>query len=153
FRTGYLIPCDATSEPDQVATWLDIDAWLRRAALLPARHILVILDACHSGIALAPVIKWRDVTSWRDTPLNALPARRSRRIIASAGERERALDGGPFPGNSLFTGCLIEGLSGGIVRNGRQTTTGSELGLYVQQRVQTYPGTHQTPDFGTFDFD
>jgi hypothetical protein len=32
-------------------------------------------------------------------------------------------------------------------------TTGSELGLYVQRRVETYPGSRQTPDFGTFAFD
>ena len=33
------------------------------------------------------------------------------------------------------------------------SSKGSALGLYVQQRVQTYPHSQQTPDFGAFAFD
>lgn len=150
---GYLIPSDAANEPDRVATWIDLAGWLRRVSFLPAKHILVILDACHSGIALDPVLKWRDVRSWQSAPLATLSTRRSRRIITSALGDQVALDGGPIHGHSLFTGCLIEGLRHGIARDGRRFTTGSELGLHVQQRVQAYPHSRQTPDFGTFDFD
>jgi len=80
-KTGYLIPVDASGSPNKVSTWIELDSWLRAVALLPAKHILVILDACHSGIALGPILKWRDVVSWQETPLPALQARRSRRII------------------------------------------------------------------------
>jgi hypothetical protein len=149
-KTGYLIPVDAT---DRAATWIELDGWLRAVAKLPAKHILVILDACHSGIALGAIIKWRDIGTWRDTPLPALKARRSRRIITSALDDQKALDSGPVHGHSLFTGCLIAGLTHGLAGSGHRVTTGSELGLYVQNRVQTYPGSRQTPDFGTFDFD
>lgn len=79
--------------------------------------------------------------------------RQSRRIITSALDDQVALDSGPVHGHSLFTGCLIEALTDGIKKSGRRVTTGSELGLYVQGRVQTYPGSTQTPDFGTFTFD
>jgi uncharacterized caspase-like protein len=51
-KTGYLIPVDATSPGRQAATWLRLDSWLSDVARLPPRHILVIIDACHSGIAL-----------------------------------------------------------------------------------------------------
>jgi sulfatase modifying factor 1 len=149
-KTGYLIPVDAS---DRAVTWIELDAWLRAVSLLPAKHILVILDACHSGIALGPIIKWRDAETWRDTPLSALRARRSRRIIASALDDQVALDSGPVSGHSLFTGCLIEALTHGLRRAGSRMITGSELGLYVQRRVETYPSSRQTPDFGTFDFD
>jgi nucleoside phosphorylase len=64
-----------------------------------------------------------------------------------------ALDNGPLPGHSLFTGCLIEALTGGLASSKHESITGSELGLYVQNRVRTYPNSSQTPDFGTFDFD
>jgi uncharacterized caspase-like protein len=153
-KTGYLIPVDASRSSDKVATWLRLDAWLHAVSLLPAKHILVVLDACHSGIALDPIIKWRDIGAWQDAPLPALQARRSRRIITSALDDQIALDSGPVHGHSLFTGCLLEGLTGGI-RGGRGAgvITGSELGLYVQRRVQTYPRARQTPDFGTFAFD
>lgn len=152
-KTGYLIPVDAADSPNEVSTWINLEGWLRAIALLPAKHILVVLDACHSGIALDPVIKWRDIGSQQDVPLSTLQARRSRRIITSALDDQIALDSGPVHGHSLFTGCLIEALTHGIRRDGTQMITGSQLGVYVQQRVGTYPGSRQTPDFGTFAFD
>jgi eukaryotic-like serine/threonine-protein kinase len=152
-KTGYLIPVNASKSPDQVSTWVDLDAWLRPVSLLPAKHILVILDSCFSGIALDPIIKWRDFESWKDTPLPTLSARRSRRIITSASDDQVAMDSGPVPGHSLFTGCLIQGLTGGIRGASGQVITGSGLGQYLQQRVGTYPNARQTPDFGTFALD
>ena len=71
------------------------------------KHLLVILDACHSGIALDTVI-WRDAGLGSDGAIEPLRARRSRRIITSALHGQRALDSGPVPGHSLFTGCVIE---------------------------------------------
>jgi formylglycine-generating enzyme required for sulfatase activity len=149
-KTGYLIPFDAS---DRTATWIELDAWLRAVALLPAKHILVILDACHSGIALGAVMKWRDGGPAQPLPMSALRARRSRRIITSALDNEQALDSGPHLGHSLFTGCLIEVLTHGDGRPGSHAITGSELGVFLQQRVESYPKARQTPDFGTFDFD
>jgi hypothetical protein len=148
--TGYLIPVDA--EEGRVATWVDLDSWLGYVARLPAKHILVILDACHSGIALDRVIKWRDGTPSSE-PLSTLRARTSRRIITSARSDERAMDVGPYPGHSLFTGCLIEGLTHGLGRSDDRMATSSELGTYLQRRVGTYPRSQQTPDFGTLEFD
>jgi uncharacterized caspase-like protein len=152
-KTGYLIPVDASDASDGASTWLDLEGWLRAVALLPPRHILVVLDACYSGIALDPAIKWRDISTREDTPLPALHARRSRRIITSALDDQLTLDSGPVHGHSLFTGCLIEGLTEGLRRNGDRVATSSELGLYVQRCVSTYPHSRQTPDFGAFAFD
>jgi uncharacterized caspase-like protein len=148
-KTGYLIPADAS---DRAATWIELDAWLRAVARLPAKHILVILDACHSGIALSPIMKWRGSTG-QDALLSTLKARRSRRIITSALDDQMALDSGPVHGHSLFTGCLIEALTHDLGRAGSRVITGSELGLYLQHRVESYPNSRQTPDFGAFDFD
>jgi uncharacterized caspase-like protein len=147
--TGYLVPVDAQ---DRVATWIDLEGWLRAIARLPPRHILVVLDACHSGIALDPVIQWRE-HGVRAMPVAALTARRSRRVITSALADEVACDGGPVPGHSLFTGCLIEALTHGIRPGAAGPVTGSELALYVQRRVGSYPDARQTPDFGAFALD
>ena len=152
-KTGYLIPVDASDSPNKVATWIELEGWLRAVSLLRAKHILVILDACYSGVALGPIIKWRDVGSWQETPLSTLNARRSRRIITSALDEQIALDTGPVDGHSLFTGCLIEALTHGLHRDGNRVITGSELGVHLQRRVKTYPLSQQTPDFGTFAFD
>ncbi len=151
-KTGYLIPADA-AYGDKVATWIDLDDWLRKVARLPPRHILVILDACFAGIALTPVVKWRDSGTFQEAPLAALQARRSRRIITSALDDQFALDSGPVPGHSLFTGCLIEGFTQGRLGHARGVATGTEVGLYLQQRVESYPESHQTPDFGSFEHD
>ena len=159
-RTGYLIPVDG-AESGGVHSWIELDAWLRRISRLPPRHILVILDACFSGIALSSVIKWgRGSGALIGLPFAAANAKPSRLVITSALDDEHAMDSGPMPGHSLFTGCLLEGLTGGVrpvgVRDGRHVIIGSELGHYVRHRVQTYdgrPGWQQTPDVGTFDYD
>jgi hypothetical protein len=152
-KTGYIIPVGADGADGRVATWLRLDSWLSDIAHLPARHILVVLDACHSGIALGALIKWRGGNAAAaSTPFDELRRRRSRRVIVSALDDQRAMDGGPVPGHSLFTGCFIEALNGGLTGTG-PTITGSQLGAYVQQRVSTYPSSQQTPDFGSLEFD
>jgi hypothetical protein len=153
-KTGCVIPVDAAPPDGHVsASWLRLDAWLSDIARLPPRHILVIVDACYSGVSLSALHRWREDGGSLPRPLAALHARRSRCIITSALDDQRALDSGPYPGHSLFTGCLLEGLSGGLAQGGRRVVTGRELGLYLQQRVRSYPESTQTPDFGRFELD
>jgi tetratricopeptide (TPR) repeat protein len=153
-KTGYIIPADSAA-PDgrDGATWLRLDGWLSDIARLPPKHILVIIDACNSGVALSALHKWRDGAAALTDDLDALRARRSRCVITSALDDQRAMDGGPRPGHSLFTGCLIEGLSGGLADGGQRVATGREIGQYLQKRVRSYPHTTQTPDFGAFELD
>lgn len=150
-KTGYAIPADAEPPGDRMASWIRLDAWLSNAARLPPRHILVILDACYSGVALGAV-KFRDAELPTD-PVDALQLRFSRRIITSALDDQRALDGGPYPHHSLFTGCLIDGLSRDLADGRRQHVTGSELGLYLQRRLRDHTRSTQTPDFGALEHD
>jgi uncharacterized caspase-like protein len=149
-KTGYLIPVDA--HRDKASTWIDLDDLLRKVAKLPPRHILVFLDACNAGIALSTP-RWRGSGTFETKSLAALQTRRSRRIITSALDDQLASDNGPVPGHSLFTGCLIEGFERGDITAGGDVVTGSEVGLYLQHRIRSYPDSHQTPDFGTFDHD
>lgn len=153
-KKGYLIPVDAEKLEGKTSDWVRLDSWLNELTQLPPKHILVILDACHSGIALDPVIRWRGEDVRLAEPFETLRSRRSRRIITSALDDQFAMDSGPVAGHSLFTGCLIEALTGGFTAKTSQTrTTGSELGIYIQRRVTTYPDSKQTPDFGALQFD
>lgn len=155
-RDGYVIPVDGDRPGGRAGTWLRLESWLTEITRIPARHILVILDACHSGLALGPILQWRSrgMENARREPLEQLRARRSRRIITSALDDQLAMDGGPVPGHSLFTGCLVEAMTGGLVAStGHQIVTGSEIGHYVQRRVSEYPGSVQTPDFGALELD
>lgn len=147
---GYLLPIDA--EPSQTSTWLSINSWLSEINDLPPRHILVILDACHSGIALDPQLIWKGRGPRLPDPIERLRERTSRRIITSALGDQQAMDSGPTPGHSLFTGCLIEALSGGVGQE-HGFATSSSISVYVQHRVATYAGSRQTPDFGALQND
>lgn len=155
-RDGYLIPADGDLPGGRATTWIRLESWLTEITRVPAKHILVILDACHSGLALGPILQWRSrgMENARREPLEQLRVRRSRRIITSALDDQLAMDGGPVRGHSLFTGCLIEAMTGGLVASsGHQIVTGSEIGHYVQRRVSEYPGSSQTPDFGALELD
>lgn len=158
-KDGYLIPVDGarpgSGSGSGTGTWLRLDSWLADIARCPAKHILILLDACHSGIALGSILRWRceHLVAPRREPLAHLRTRRSRRIITSALDDQRAMDSGPLAGHSLFTGCLIEALTGRIAAHVDGFVTGSEIGLYVQRRVAEYPGSTQTPDYGALELD
>jgi hypothetical protein len=152
-KTGYLVPVDGALPSDRrTASWIKLDSWMDDIARLPAKHILVILDACHSGVALGAVIHSRG-GAFHYEPLAALQGRRSRRVITSALDNELALDSGPVPGHSLFTGCLIEALTWRLEETGQRVVTGSEIGLHLQRQVKAHTNAQQTPDFGVFYFD
>lgn len=150
-KTGYVIPVDGDPPEVSGARWLRLDSWLSDIARLPVKHLLVFLDACHSGIALGALIKWRGPQQ-DSGALECLARRRSRKVITSALDDQRAMDGGTQSGHSLFTQCLLDGLDGGIAPPGT-LVTGSQIGLYLQQRVASFPGSGQTPDFGALEQD
>jgi hypothetical protein len=152
-ETGFIVPVDAR-RPETKEYWSDyirLNHWLEEIAELPARHILVILDSCHSGFALGEAAqRFRDAVRYQKD----LTHRRSRKLITSAQREQPALDGGPIPGHSLFTGTLIHGFNRGEADlEGNGLITGSELGLFVQQKVAQASNSAQTPDFGSFHLD
>ena len=147
-ETGYLIPVDAAQS---WSDYVEIDPFLRSLSALPARHILVILDSCHSGFALGQAVNdYRGTENYE----KALNSKISRRVITSARRDELALDNGPIPGHSLFTGTLIDGFNWGKAdTDSNGLITSSELGLFIQQQVVKESKSKQTPDFGSFGVD
>jgi formylglycine-generating enzyme required for sulfatase activity len=149
-ETGYLCPAEARSA-EHFGDLINMEEMLKKIALLPARHILVVLDACHSGMALGTAaVQYRSVGRF----VRSLIRNRSRRVITSARRDEPALDSGPVPGHSLFTGALIQSIVSGVAdidENG--FITFSELALRLQQAVGQASGSRQTPDYGAFHLD
>jgi Caspase domain len=147
-ETGYLVPVEAT---DSWSEHLEIDSLLKTISKLPARHILVILDSCESGIALGETMqRFRDTNRYA----NDLNRKISRKIITSAQRDQLAKDSGPVPGHSLFTGTLINGFNWGKADlDGNGLISSSELGLFIQQQVAQASISQQTPDFGSFHLD
>jgi len=151
--TGYLIPVDADRTERGTHTWEGIDPWLTEIAKLPPRHILVILDSCHSGIALSRGVQHRGLGVRTDGASVPVYERRSRRVLTSAADDQQAIDGGPIAGHSVFTGYLIEALH---TSSRAWQETGSvgvrDIAEYVRRRVQEYSGFTQVPDMGVLEF-
>jgi uncharacterized caspase-like protein len=92
--TGYLILVDGGPVSDSRHSWIRLDVLLSDIALLPPRHILVIVDACSSGIALQSV---SSLVQLRKAATRALRDRGSRRIITSALDDQSARTMVPSP--------------------------------------------------------
>ncbi len=110
-QTGYLIPSDGDlADSRGLSSYIQIDQLLDHIAELPAFHISVIFDACHTGIALKNSIgltKSRGATS---VDYSHLTDNMSRNLLVSAGWDQVAYDSGSTKGHSLFTGILLNGL-------------------------------------------
>jgi very-short-patch-repair endonuclease len=151
--TGYLIPVDADRTERGAHTWEGIDNWLTAIARLPARHILVILDSCHSGIALSRSVQHRGLGVRTDGASVPVYERLSRRVLTSAADDQRAMDGGPIAGHSVFTGYLIEALRRSSSAWQESSAVGvRDIAEYVRRRVQEFSGFTQVPDMGVLEF-
>lgn len=103
-KAGFLVPYDAHGPGvgERWSDYINVDELLRMVSSLPAKHILVILDSCHSGLALgAGFSSSRGLEHLSEDMSRKI----SRKVIASAEGDQLAADSGPLPGHSLFTGC------------------------------------------------
>lgn len=150
-ETGFIIPVEGRGPKEVWSDYIQINSLLQSISKLPARHILVILDSCHSGFALGEAMKIYKSTNRYEKDLSS---RISRKVITSARRDQLALDGGPILGHSLFTGTLVDGVNWGKADlDGNGLITSSELGLFIQQQVGQASESKQTPDFGAFELD
>ncbi|HEX7842743.1 MAG TPA: caspase family protein [Kofleriaceae bacterium] len=155
---GYLIPVDADRSEKRDHTWERIEPWLTTIAELPPRHILVILDSCRSGIALSRGTQYRGVGVRPDGAPVPFHERRSRRVLTSALDDQRAMDGGPIAGHSVFTGYLIEALRGGASARQHESSgvsvsvSVSAIAEYVHRRVEEHTRSRQVPGLGVLEY-
>lgn len=151
-KTGYLIPVNARK--GRRGDYIDIKSFLEDVGRLPARHILAILDSCHSGLALDDAIKVFRGGESTERYEEDLIRNCSRVVITAARCDQRASDSGPVPGQSLFTGTLLDGFNSGEARgNHKMWVTSRWLGQYLQERVGQASRSGQTPDYGEFHLD
>jgi uncharacterized caspase-like protein len=143
---GYLVPVDGrVADKSTLIRW---DELTRDADIIPAKHLLFIMDACYSGLAIQ-----RTSSAGERRFVTDMLQRRSRQVITAGKADEVVADGGgPAGGNSIFTGHLLEGLRGGAA-NEAGVITASDLMSYAYQRVSRDPASRQTPHFGHIDGD
>ena len=150
---GFLVPFEARAPGtnEHWSDYLNIEEFLRKVSSLPSEHILVVLDSCHSGMALGS----KFTTSRADTRFQKDMLRKvSRKVITSAQGDQLAADNGPLAAHSLFTGLMMQGLMTGRADSyGQGFITSTQLGAYTQHEVGVQEGSKQTPLFGGFDLD
>jgi formylglycine-generating enzyme required for sulfatase activity len=137
---GYLVPADAPDpRKDQggfyrrVLSMSRIMTWCRE---MTATHALFLFDSCFSGT----IFKAKDLP---EVPpdISALAAKPVRQFISAGGAGESV------PAQSVFAPSFVKALRGeaDLIKDG--FVTGTELGMYLQNKVIHY-NPHQTPQYG-----
>jgi hypothetical protein len=150
---GFLVPYDAAVDLGDLGnparyyeSCLGMDELRRLSALIPAKHVLFLVDACYSGLA---------VESRRGVSLplavQTVAARPVRQIIVAGLKDEKALESADW-GHGAFTFALLQGLGSGAADFDRDGyVTGLELATYLRSAVPRLAP--QTPQYASFDGD
>ncbi|MED4170597.1 caspase family protein [Priestia megaterium] len=143
---GYLIPYDASL--DDLSTLIRWDELTRNAELIRAKHILYIMDACYSGLAITRSLQPGSVRFLKDM------LRRNSRQVITAGKANQAVAdaNGPLPGHSIFTGHLLQALQGNASK-GDDIITANGVMSYVYEKVSNDIYSDQTPHYGFLEGD
>ena len=146
-ETGFLLPVDGS--PDDLATMIRWDELTRGAELIPAKHILFLMDACYGGLALSR----KPLSPGSMRFLRDMMMRYSRQVLTAGKADEPVADaGGTRPSHSIFTSYLLDALEGGAeTQDGIISANG--VMAYVYEQVGRDPRSNQTPHYGFVDGD
>jgi hypothetical protein len=139
---GYLVPPDApdpvTRSADFKVKALPVTTLLTRVAAFHAAHVLLILDACFSGLALESLPRER----FPHPRPAAEDQTRVLQVITAGSAGQTVLDDG------RFAELVVSGLVGAADLNFDGWISGTELGMYLRLRMTEITGGRQTPAFG-----
>ncbi len=126
------------TDPQNRGTAIKISDIINEASdTLVAKHILFIFDACFSGLVAT---RAGGIEKYHDSLMTS----RALRAITAGSEGEVVDDDGSPDGRlSVFTHFLLEGLQNPVLNDGLLTAT--QLGLYLEQQVATYPHARHKP--------
>lgn len=145
-EVGYLVPHDA--DINDLASLIRWDELTRNADLIPAKHILFIMDACYGGLAITRVLPPGSMRF-----LNDMLKRYSRQVLTAGKANETVSDsGGPLPSHSVFTGHFLEAING-KAETPEGILTANGVMSYVYEKVAKDPDSNQTPHYGFIDGD
>ena len=143
---GFLVPVDGNV--DDLNTLIPWRQLIESAELIPAKHLLFVIDACYGGLALKRYLKPGGARFVRDMLL-----RYGRQTIAAGKADETVSDAdGPLKGHSIFTGHFLQGMEGAAAPQGGILTANSLMAYTYSQVSQDY-NSHQTPHYGFVDGD
>ncbi|MFH0785274.1 MAG: caspase family protein [Pseudomonadota bacterium] len=139
YDTGYFIPVDVP-DPDvndiafeqRAISMEEVIAWSKR---IRAKHVLFAFDSCFSGTLMMA----RRGQSPSPAPIDS--EKPVRQFLTAGGPDQEV------PAKSVFTPLFISGINGAADLNEDGYVTGSELGLYIRQKIHSDFGLQ--PQFGT----
>jgi uncharacterized caspase-like protein len=142
---GYIVPWDgSTDQNDYFATLLPMTQIREICALIPAKHIFFIVDACYSGLAATAE---RGMTAETRVYVSKLATMKSRQILTAGGRGEPVVENAEW-GHSAFTYKLLEALETGAADQDRDgVITSGEIATYLRGRVMKLTENRQTPQF------
>jgi hypothetical protein len=138
-KMGYIIPKDCPllkKDPmgfaSHAISMRDIESVSLR---IRAKHVIMFFDSCFSGslFALVRAVP-ADITEKSGLPV--------RQYITAGREDEQV------PDRSMFKRCLLIGLEGDADLTGDGYITGSELGMYLSDKLVNYTRRRQHPQYG-----
>jgi hypothetical protein len=138
-KMGYIIPKDCPlldRDPigfaNHAVSMRDIETASLR---IRSRHVMMLFDSCFSGALFALVRAVpHDITEKSTLPV--------RQYITAGREDEQV------PDKSMFKRCFLIGLEGDADLTGDGYITGSELGMYLSDKVVNYTHRRQHPQYG-----
>jgi len=138
-KLGYIVPTDCPllkKDPMGFAahaiSMKDVESVSLR---IRAKHVLMVFDSCFSGSLFAMVRAVpEDITEKSTLPV--------RQYITAGREDEQV------PDRSMFKRCFLLGLEGDADLTGDGYITGSELGMYLSEKVVNYTRRRQHPQYG-----
>jgi len=143
---GFLIPADGEAE-DLYLTAIPMDELKRISNWSKAKHMLFLVDACYGGLA---AMNTRSLASTSPNYLDKITEDISRQIITAGGKEEKVLEKDEWE-HSAFTKNLLSGLKEKRADyNDDGIITGSEIGMYLQEKVSLDTDNFQTPEIGRF---
>jgi formylglycine-generating enzyme required for sulfatase activity/uncharacterized caspase-like protein len=138
---GYLIPVDG--DPSRLfSTAISMSALRQISDLLPAKHVLYVVDACYSGYAVYNRAIAEDL-------LDEMVKKPAIQILTAGRQGDLAQEKG---GHGVFTDVLLRGLRGEAFA-GRGWLALDELGAWVRERVYAESNKRQVPQFGNLSGD
>lgn len=149
---GYLIPADARvdlTKPDNSGPYLSTCLPMRQIwdylGASPAKHALVVCDACFSGL----LARMRGGLSKQAAAV--LLARKARMVLTAGSKGEQTSERSDL-GHGVFTAKLIDELTSRAATPGNVFTT-SDLYSSLQSDVASMTNGKQNPQIGSFEAD
>lgn len=128
-KRGYLVPYNSSTYAD----YIDMEELRQACSLMKAKHILLLLDCCFSGVAAVMTRSTLTIPTQlvNDTFLAEVTRRGAWQILTAGAEDQQAADSGKRPGHSAFTSALLDGLAGAADHDHDGIITATSLANYV----------------------